>query len=611
MGRVTVSVIAVGLGITVLSFITMFQVRVPAARADDLQTSVTVLNTPPTWAGDGHAHESDALGNSLESSATNPTNAGNILAFSATAHDSSGDGYWLLICKNYGSSTPSVSGPSCPGGSANQWAISPKTASDVQAVAATTTIANFPFAAESNVWYAYICDDNATGPQCQNLTDQGTGNYASPFVINHPPYFTAISNNSPQNPNGTLTWTSTAVDTDTARTTDTVQLYVCKTQAFSTSTGCTGGAWAVSSLSAANPATSTTLTAPFQDGLYNAYVYVMDMKGLAATSSFQSLASNFTVNNVAPTIAAASISLINRNGATGTPMTLLTPGGLTTGYRLVFTVADNNGCQNKAAGAEDVLATTTIYRSGRTGLCKVASDWDQNMCYPSASAYTNISCSQDAGSCSGAGDSDSTWTCNYSLWSTSDPTDVGSKYPGENWLASVQAQDDNGLDSSFVESSSGTELNSFLAFDVSQTAIAYGGLQPGSFTATLQSPTSTTLLALGNTGLDENLYGDTMCKSWTAADSCDIGGADPTSKIPVTNQRFATTSGTAFASGTQLAASTSAVAVGIHVTKTIATTSVQSKDTFWGINIPSAITVAGNYQGQNTIVGVASNAAYW
>jgi hypothetical protein len=35
------------------------------------------------------------------------------------------------------------------------------------------------------------------------------------------------------------------------------------------------------------------------------------------------------------------------------------------------------------------------------------------------------------------------------------------------------------------------------------------------------------------------------------------------------------------------------------------------KDTYWGINIPIAITLAGNYTGQNTITAKVSNLLFW
>ena len=194
--------------------------------------------------------------------------------------------------------------------------------------------------------------------------------------------------------------------------------------------------------------------------------------------------------------------------------------------------------------------------------------------------------------------------------SNADPTDVGTQFDAQNWLASVYAFDDNYATTSPTQSVTGNEIASFLAFDVTQTSIGYGDLQPGDFNDPLA--TTTNLLAQGNVGLDETLYGDTMCTTWTGADSCDSNGISALNDIPVNNQKFATSSvAYANAFAYQLVSSTSPYSLGIHVLKTIATSTIQTKNTYWAINIPSAISQAGNYSGQNTITAVKSSASFW
>jgi hypothetical protein len=153
-------------------------------------------------------------------------------------------------------------------------------------------------------------------------------------------------------------------------------------------------------------------------------------------------------------------------------------------------------------------------------------------------------------------------------------------------------------------------MTSFLAFDVTQSSIAFGGLEPGQLNDPLA--TTTNLLAIGNVGLDEDVYGDTMCTTWTAADSCDTNGINAANDIPISNQKVATSS-VAYASpfSYTVTSSTSPQEVTIRVPKTTATTSPQVKDTYWGINIPIAITLAGNYTGQNTITAKVSNLLFW
>ena len=103
-----------------------------------------------------------------------------------------------------------------------------------------------------------------------------------------------------------------------------------------------------------------------------------------------------------------------------------------------------------------------------------------------------------------------------------------------------------------------------------------------------------------------------MCTTCTAADSCDAGGVNAGTKIPVLNQKYASSS-VAYASAFAyaLTASTSPGLLGIHVLKTIATNTIQTKNTFWGISIPGTITLAGNYSGQNTITALVSSSTNW
>lgn len=601
-GQVTIAASVSAACILLLSFVLFFDTNVPRASADDVTTSVTVLNTAPTWTID--AEESP------ESSATTPTNSGSAVTWVATATDSSSDNYYLLICKTNAAPTANMgAAPSCGGGIGNRWAVSASTVSGEQATAATTTIETFPFQNESNDWYAWVCDANNPLPRCNATPKQGTGSTASPFIVNHPPVFTAISNDGPVDPGDTITWTATASDSDVEGAADTVRLFVCQSNGFN-GTGCTGPGWATSTLVASNPATTTTITIPTQDTLYGAYVYVVDNHGRTATSSFQGFNSSFTVSNVAPSVTAATISLEDTDSAGN--LTLVTPSATTGPFKVRFTAADNNSCQ-ATVGDEVTLAVTNVYRSGvGQNSCDAANEYNANSCYVAASANFSpyLSCTQDALSCSGASDTTSTWTCTFPLWYIADPTDTATPWTAENWLASVLVTDDDGLSSSLTESTTGNDLTSFLAFDVSDSSIAFGGLEPGQQNDPLA--TTTDLIAIGNVGLDEDLYGDTMCTTWTTADSCDTNGINAANDIPVSNQKFATSS-VAYASSFAytLTGSSSPSELNIRVPKTTSTSSPETEDTYWGINIPGTITQAGSYLGQNTITAKKSGSAFW
>lgn len=583
-----------------------FNVNVSKVSADNVLTSVTVLNTPPQWTVDAQE--------SVESATSTPTNAGNVITWTATGTDSNNDNYWLIICKNNVVPTPNSSAaPTCSGGASNQWAVSGVTASAAVASAATTTKETFPFNAEKNDWYGYICDGNVTLPQCNATVKQGVATAGpSPFFINHPPAFTAIVNTSPQNPGSTISWTATGADTDVIRGGDSIKLYVCVLADF-TGTACgAGGTRATSTIASTSAVASFTIVIPTQDKNYSAFVYVIDNHNSNATSTLQGTNSSYNVSNVTPTVSASSITLIDRTGTTSPTLGLLTPQATSGPFQVTLQVTDNNSCLNASSGNEIATILPNVYRSGvGSTSCLVSGDYNSNNCYSQASPLTNFSCTQDVGSCTGATDSTATFTCTFSFWYNADPTDASSQFPSQNWLASVKAIDDNFATSSLAEATTGgKDLLSFLAFSVTQTAIAFGGLQPGQQNDPLS--TTTTMNALGNVGLDESLYGDTMCTTWTSADSCDVGGLNAGTKIPVTNQKAATSSVPYASSSTfTLSGSTTPVSVALHVLKTIATNTPQSKNTYWAIAIPIAISLAGNYSGQNTITAVTSAASNW
>ncbi len=597
----TVGCALLGVGIVVGSF---WNVNVPKVSADNVTTSVTVLNTPPSWTV--QAQES------IASATTTPTNAGSIITWTATATDSSADNYWLIICKTNAAPTANASStPTCGGGVANQWAASNYTLSGQVASAATTTIEKFPFNNEKNDWFAWICDGSASLPLCNAAYSIGSGDTGSPFIINHPPAFTAIVNTSPQVPGATITWTATGADSDMIRGGDSIKLYVCKTAVFSGGV-CGGGYWASSTIASTSAVATYSIPIPTQDTSYAAYAYVTDNYGLVATSTNQGASTAYSVSNVPPSVSASSITVVNYTGSGN--LALATPNGKTDNYTVTFQATDNNSCQNISSGNEMNAATASInvFRSGiGSTSCLTSGQFNSNNCYPRASGYTNFSCTQDGGSCSGPTDSTATFTCTFSLWYNADPTDAGSQHSGEKWSATVQIADDNLASSTYAEATVGsTTMTSFLAFAVTESAVAFGALQPGQQSD--PSATTTQLKALGNVGVDEALYGDTMCTNWTGFDKCDNTGFDNTKDIAIANQKVATssvlyTSPYAYA----LAGSTTPLSVALHVQKTTSTSSPQSKLTYWAIKIPATITFAGNYSGQDVITAVTSAAANW
>lgn len=111
----------------------------------------------------------------------------------------------------------------------------------------------------------------------------------------------------------------------------------------------------------------------------------MDQFGFASTGTAQGTDTTLTVSNVAPSITASTISLLDTDESGN--MTLTTAEGDTTGFKVKFTVADNNSCQNSSSGAEISSAFINVYRSGVTSAsCDESGNYDVDKCYPDASA---------------------------------------------------------------------------------------------------------------------------------------------------------------------------------------------------------------------------------
>jgi hypothetical protein len=477
--------------------------------------------------------------------------------------------------------------------------------SGATATVATATTEGF---VEKNDWTGYICDHNSNS-QCNAVAKQGTSTPGpSPFYVNHRPVFSVFQVTSAVNPGGVVSWSSTSSDSDVTGSADTVQLFVCKASDFTGSACGAGGTWCQSGASSTNPYCTITTSNPYQDGLYQARGYVIDGHSFQATAGAQGSSSRMTINNVAPSITAASISLLDTDGSG--PLLLTNPGGETTGYRVQFTVTDQNSCVNASSTDEITLGYTNVYRSGVTSAgCDTAGEYNSNNCYTglASSALWGASCvSNGTSTCLGVSDSDETWTCTFPLWYLAESTDgsglsTDPLYFAQNWLASARVNDDNLSSSTLVESTSGTELNSFLAYTVSTTSISYGGLQPGQSVDPVSKITD--LQSVGNVGLDETLYGSDMCPTYPTC------SGNATSTITVGNQKYASSS-VSYASATALLSNPGANFL-VHVNKSTATTTPATKNTYWGITVPGTITLSGDYFGVNTLIGITSPSASW
>ncbi len=575
-----------------------------AGAASNATTSVTVLNTAPLWTA--------STTEVVESSTNNPTDAGSVVRWTAVGTDSNAENYWLLICNTNATPTPTSGGaPTCTSGV--QWAVSGTTTSGVAATVATTTAASW---AESNPWFGWICDGNSVSPRCNGTSTQGTNaTNSSPFEVNHRPTFTVFTDNSPAIPGATVIFTSTSSDTDTSGTADTVKLIVCGSAGFSTSTDtCTGTLLASSTAFVpANASSTYTIVIPTQDTNYSAFGYVIDNHGFEASGGSQGTDSTLTVSNVAPTISSSTISLAQ--STTSTNLILTVASGQTTGFNLSYTVSDNNSCDAVGGNSYDEIATSSlsIYRSGISAAsCLSTTTLNANNCYTSGTPTTtwNLSCTASSTSCTfgvDGTDVDTLWNCTFPLWYVADPTDgtaTTTQYSTNNWVAQVRPIDNNALAGIYSQSSSGVEVQSFLAFALNTLAIPYGSLEPGQQTDPIVA--TTTLSATGNVGLDQDVTGQSMCTTYTGSTLCPNSS---TSTIPASEQVVATSTVT-YAQAIAIS-STTPLEVEINVPKSTATSSQANANAFWGIRVPGTVTYAGSYTGENTITAKVGESIAW
>src|SRR3989344_2006153 len=149
------------------------------------------------------------------------------------------------------------------------------------------------------------------------------------------------------------------------------------------------------------------------------------------------------------------------------------------------------------------------------------------------------------------------------------------------------------------------ELFSFPAIDLITAEIPYGSLEPGENTGTLDA--TTTILSVGNTGLNQEVEGEAMCPGFAVGSPC---GNNSTSTIPDFSQEFATSSVGYSTTGLDLSSTTPQLLL-LKVPKTTSTSTPSQGVTYWGIEVPIAITTAGAYTGLNTFYAVTSSGTDW
>lgn len=580
-------------------------------------TSLTVLNTPPEWVLGQEGREE------FESSTTSPTNSFSEISWVGTATDANTAPYFMIICSTDTPPIPNASvniatpndnlgtaAPDCADGV--EWAVSTSTVSGQPARAATTTVEAAPFG-QINEWYAWVCDDDPVSPRCTSAFSQGTtASNTSPFYVNPRPTFTTFGNDGPVDPDGTLTFLSTSSDAYTPLDAD-IFLIVCAADTYDPLTNeCGPGDFLASSTAVVKSDASAEffVAAPRQDDTYAAYGYIFDQFGHSAVGGAHATNVTFDVNNVAPTVLNTNIIL---NG--GLDIILTAPASETTGFTLDFTIRDANSCQAAASaggGPEITSFVASVYRSGvgSTTCDGSAGPYNPNSCYPSGvpTSVWNLNCTASTTSCTGPTDQDQLFNCSFPLWFIADPTSgtaADTPYSAEDWMAAVAGVDNGSATGTLTEINTGVDLDGLLAIDLQTQDIIYSDLEPGDQMASLTA--SSTIRAIGNTGLNQLLGGDSMCESYTPGNPCPVS---TTSTIPQDQQRYASTS-TSYANGFVLAPTSSPALFEIKIPKPTSTSTPITGTTFWGIAVPGTIQVAGLYTGQNLFIGDVSDPIDW
>ena len=606
-GKITIA--AALSGILVFAVVFLFnagKTELLKVEAQTATTTITVLNTPPIWV--------DFAVEEFESSTNTPTNSGDQISWVALADNSGGAPYFLIVCSGSATPTPTAAAdlgslgtapPVCVSGV--QWGVSTATVAMTEARVATTTTETGAFSGEVLDWYAWVCDDDPVNPRCNNTSSQGlNATNSSPFHVNFRPTFTAVGSDSPADPGELLTFFSTSSDANVVRGPDDIFLYVCNDNDFVPATrSCASGVLASTSGSVTDDAAASfTLPSVIQDDSYDAFVFIIDEYNHPATGGVHATNEGFTVNNVAPTVPPGTISINN-----GASISLANPAGETTGFVLEFETSDANSCVNTSAGDEMVSYTASLFRSGlgTTTCTGLPGSYDPNNCYPSSigAATWNLNCTASSTTCGGSSDPTIEWSCTFPLWFIAEPTDADSPFDAEGWVAAIAGVDDNNATGTAVIGTTPVELLSFPAIDLVTAEIPYGSLEPGENTGTLDA--TTTILSVGNTGLNQEVEGEAMCPGFAVGSPC---ANSASSTIPDFSQEFATSSVGYNTIGQDLSSTTPQLLL-LRVPKTVSTSTPSEGVTYWGNEVPIDITVAGAYTGLNTFYAVTSSGTDW
>ncbi len=293
----------------------------------------------------------------------------------------------------------------------------------------------------------------------------------------------------------------------------------------------------------------------------------MLLAAIVATAIFSALtaliarANNVTsqviVGNASPSVTSV---VLNHGNA------IVLTSNATTSFDINYTISDNNGCGDISAGP----TTSTAFRLASSSICAV----------PTVTSTNNLTCylyvTHVTSSCSGTSIN---VTDTVQLYYFAQATDSSSSYPNDHWEAFAVAQDLAGATG--TATSSGVEVNTLTAINVTTSSINYGTLAASSTTGAVNQIATSTNAGNSSTTLQLNAL------------STLTSGAN---SIPTSSQRYSTSSFSFYGTSTALTASAVTV-TGFFLLSPTTTVNV-AQPTFWGLEVPAG-TPTGTYSGTN------------
>jgi hypothetical protein len=272
-------------------------------------------------------------------------------------------------------------------------------------------------------------------------------------------------------------------------------------------------------------------------------------------------ASAASSSNAAPTVSGVTL-----NHAASIVLTA----GTTTPVSVNATIADTNGCSDVTGGTTTIL----LYRSGiSSSTCKTSPN---NLnCYTASAFTASSTCSSNS--------VNTTTTFNVQYFAQA--TDASSSFSSQSWIATVIFKDSGNATGS--GDSTGQELLTLTAINVTTSSVSYGTVSPGLTTGSTNQ--TTTVQNAGNSSTTLQISGTALTK-----------GAN---LIATSSEHYATTSFTYGGAEQQLNGSPTTVP-GFLLTAPTSTSIVQS-NLYWGLGI-SPGEPTGTYAGTVTLTPVFS-----